>query len=222
MTEYESKDIPTFPGYSSHRQHYFIDTDSVPESVVSSTITTDGSVIQSSALIKDFNEDDLCTKLVSSSNVLYPHSQSMEHERNSNQSVDANGHHPPSRSDSIESNPDQSETSTLSFSQISIPSKVSLLSGKGGDFNLPVSCVEKSWKSLVSSSVVGPQDSDDAYKMKLLLSEQTSELFQMKMKTLEKDKVKYIYINFLLKSILSSLCCVHLHNFSNLKSMVNL
>ena len=210
MTEYESKDIPTFPGYSSHRQHYFIDTDSVPESVVSSgfasTITTDGSVIQSSALIKDFNEDDLCT------DVLYPHSQSMEDERNSNhvQSVNANGHHPPSRSDSIESSPDQSETSTLSFSQISIPSKVSLLSGKGGDFNLPVSCVESSWKSLVSSSVVGSQDLDDAYKMKLLLSAQTSELFEMKMKTLEKDKVKYIYIKFLLKSTLSGLCRVHL------------
>ena len=195
MTEYESKDIPTFPGYSSHRQHYFIDTDSVPVSVVSSTITTDVSVIQSSALIKDFNEDDLCTKPVSSSNVLYPHSQSMEDERNSNhvQSVNTNGHHPPSRSDSIESSPDQSETGTLSFSQISIPSKVSLLSGKGGDFNLPVSCVESSWKSLVSSSVVGPQDLDDAYKMKLLLSAQTSELFEMKMKALEKDKVKYFF-----------------------------
>lgn len=187
--------------FSQSRGIYFKgdNTDSKSNSNVSSefasTIKMDDSPYHKTNLVSDVQQENsilnhfLQTEglpVHSSPSVLYPFSLVTQREMESGFLSEApfSKPDPPQRSDSMDSIAAQSDTSTLSFSTISIPSKVSVLSGKETD--------NANLTNLLTSRQHTPETSDesrDALKLKALLSGQGNTLLKSKLDEVESTKV---------------------------------
>lgn len=180
------------------------DTDDKSNSNVStefaSTIKMDDSPCHKADLVSDVQQEKnilshfLQTEGLpahSSPSVLYPFSLVTQRELGSGFPSEEpfSKPHPPQRTDSMESIAAQSDTSTLSFSTISIPSKVSVLSVKESD-NVTLT-------NLLTSRQHMPETSDanrDALKLEALLSGQGNTLLKSNLDEVESTKV-YTCIN---------------------------
>lgn len=160
-----------------------------------STIKMDDSPCHKTNLVSDVQQENnilshfLETGLPvhSSPSVLYPFSLVTQRELGSGFPSEEpfSGPHPPQRTDSMESIAAQSDTSTLSFSTISIPSKVSVTSGKESD-NVTLTNLLTSHQHMSATS----DESRDALKLKALLSGQgNNTLLKSKLDEVKSTKV---------------------------------